>query len=82
MLGDENSTIIFFLPKLGSEGSRSPKLVLNPYEGPFLRIEGSTRRVRCSGLKKNFRYCLSVVGGSTSGDAGNCTGQSSKVHEM
>lgn len=82
MLGDENSTMIFFLPELGSEGSRSPKLVLNPYEGPFLRIEGSTSCVRWAGLKKNFKYCLSVVGGSTRGESGNYTGQLSEVQGM
>jgi hypothetical protein len=50
MFGEENSTMIFFLPLEGSEGSLSPRFVLKPNEGPFLRIEGTTMVLRGPGL--------------------------------
>jgi hypothetical protein len=50
MFGDENSTMIFFLPLEGSVGSRRPRFVLKPKEGPFLRMEGMTMLSRGPGL--------------------------------
>lgn len=72
ILGDENSTISFFLPLDGSEGSTRPRFELKPYEGPFLSIAGMTSCVSGCVLKKKEIEMPFATGFSTSGDSGNC----------
>jgi hypothetical protein len=52
MLGDENSTIIFFLPLEKSDASLTPFLGLVPYALVDLRISGMTLFNKGSPLKK------------------------------
>jgi hypothetical protein len=71
MLGEENSTMMRFLPLEGSEGSLRPYLGLKPKDVLFLRMEGMTRFVSGAGLKKNWRNVPAIEGFSMRGDSGN-----------
>ncbi len=71
MFGEENSTIMRFLPFDASLGFLRPRYGFNPKDFPCVMIFGMRICASLSTLKKNCRKVPKTVGFWTRGDSGN-----------
>ena len=76
MLGELNSTIIFFAPEEGSSGFLRPRFLLKPYASLDFRTMGRTSEVSVSGLKKKPMDVFVTIGFLTSGVSGKASASS------